>query len=106
MFALTLGFIVWRYRPESDATPPAETLILQQRVLGPVRRSEGIVAAVMVLMVLGFATQSLHGVNPAWIAVAAMALLFVAGVLDDVAFKQGMNLSFLLYVGVIMGFGD
>jgi DASS family divalent anion:Na+ symporter len=106
MFALTLGFIIWRYRPESDPTPPVETMIVQQRVLGPVRKSEGIVAAVLLLLVVGFATQSLHGVNPAWIAVAAMALLFVARVLDDASFKQGANLSFLLYVGVIMGFGE
>jgi DASS family divalent anion:Na+ symporter len=106
MFAVTVGFVIWWYRPESDATPPAETLIVQQRVLGPVRKSEGIVAAVLVLLVVGFATQSLHGVNPAWIAVAAMAVLFVARVLDDASFKQGMNLSFLLYVGVILGFGD
>jgi DASS family divalent anion:Na+ symporter len=59
-----------------------------------------------VLLVVGFATQSLHGLNPAWIAIAAMTVLFVARVLDDAAFKQGVNLSFLLYVGVILGFGD
>jgi divalent anion:Na+ symporter, DASS family len=81
-------------------------MIVQQRVLGPVRKSEGIVAAVLILLVVGFATQSLHGVNPAWIAVAAMAVLFVARVLDDASFKQGANLSFLLYVGVIVGFGE
>jgi hypothetical protein len=45
-------------------------------------------------------------VDPAWIAVVVMAVLFVARVLDDASFKQGMNLSFLLYVGVIMGFGE
>lgn len=106
MFALTLGFVIWRYRPESNAAPPVETMIVQQRVLGPIRKSEGIVAAVLILLVVGFATQSFHGVNPAWIAVAAMAVLFVARVLDDTSFKQGMNLSFLLYVGVIMGFGE
>jgi di/tricarboxylate transporter/CRP-like cAMP-binding protein len=106
LFALTVGFIILRYRPESDATPPVETMIVQQRVLGPVRKSEGIVAAVLILLVVGFATQSLHGVNPAWIAVAAMAVLFVARVLDDASFKQSANLSFLLYVGVIMGFGE
>jgi len=106
MFALTVGFVIWRYRPESDATPSVETMIVQQRVLGPIRKSEGIVAAVLILLVVGFATQSLHGVNPAWIAVAAMAVLFVARVLDDASFKHGVNLSFLLYVGVIMGFGE
>jgi divalent anion:Na+ symporter, DASS family len=81
-------------------------MIVQQRVLGPVRKSEGIVAGVLLLLVVGFATQSLHGVNPAWIAVAAMTVLFVARVLDDTSFKQGVNLSFLLYVGAIMGFGE
>ena len=106
LFALTLGFVLWRYRPDSDAAPPVETLVLQQRVLGPFRRTEGIVAIVLLLLVAGFATQSFHRINPAWISVAAMVALFVGGVLDDAAFKHGVNLSFLLYLGVILGFGD
>jgi TRAP-type C4-dicarboxylate transport system permease large subunit len=78
----------------------------EQRAV-PLTLAAGSVAlGVLVLLVAGFATQSLHGVNPAWVAVAAAALLFLAGALDDLAFKQGMNLSFLLYVGVIMGFGE
>jgi len=106
LFGLALGFIVLRYRPEVRVTPPAEMIQLQQRVLGPLRRDEWVVSGVLILLVAGFSTQAFHGVNPAWVAVAAAALLFLAGALDDLAFKQGMNLSFLLYVGVILGFGD
>jgi di/tricarboxylate transporter/CRP-like cAMP-binding protein len=106
LFGLAVGFILFWYRPEDKESPPAETLVLQQRVLGPIRRDEWIVGAVLLLLVIGFSTQALHGINPAWIAMAAAATLFIAGALDDATFKQGTNVSFLLYLGVVLGLGD
>ncbi len=33
-------------------------------------------------------------------------ILFLVGALDDATFREGVNLSFLLYIGVILGFGQ
>ncbi|MDQ3810681.1 MAG: anion permease, partial [Chloroflexota bacterium] len=106
LFGLSMLFVVARYRPEHTESVPEATLALQRRVLGPLSRAEWSVLAVMGLLLAGFCTQSLHGIDPAWIAVAAVGVLFLTGTLDDVGFRSGVNVSFLVYVGVILGFGD
>ena len=105
LLGLTLAFILFWYRPEREDSPPEETLALQRRVLGGLRRAEWSVVGCLALLVLGLSTQALHGVDPAWIAVAAVVALFATGALDDGAFREGVNVSFLVYVGVIIGFG-
>ncbi|HYO31042.1 MAG TPA: SLC13 family permease, partial [Thermomicrobiales bacterium] len=106
LFALTMGFLVLRYRPDGPDDLPEETLALQKRVLGPLSRDEWSALGVLVALLLGFSTQSLHGVAPAWLAVAAVALLYLLGALDEAALREGVNLGFLVYVGVILGFGS
>ncbi|MBA2448329.1 MAG: anion permease [Chloroflexi bacterium] len=105
LFVLTMLFVLARYRPERDEAPPEGTLALQRRVLGPLSRDEWSALLIVGLILIGFSTQSLHGIDPAWLAVAAVAALFLTGTLDDSTFKHGVNLSFLLYVGVVFGFG-
>ena len=106
LFGLTMLFLLWRYRPAGADDLPVQTLALQQRVLGRLSRDEWSTLAVLGLLLVGFSTQAFHGLDPAWIAVAAVAVLFLLGALDDDAVKQGVNVSFLLYVGVILGFGQ
>jgi di/tricarboxylate transporter/CRP-like cAMP-binding protein len=106
LFGLTMAFVLWRYRPDDERGLPLDTLALQRRVLGRLTRDEIAALGVLGLLLAGFSTQSVHGLDPAWIAVAALALLFLLGSLDDGTFQQGVNLSFLVYVGVIMGFGQ
>ncbi len=105
LFALTMALVFARYRPEAPDALPAATLALQRRVLGPLSRDERGVLAVLAALLVGFATQALHGVDPAWLAVAAVVVLFLLGALDDATFERGVNVGFLLYVGVILGFG-
>jgi TRAP-type C4-dicarboxylate transport system permease large subunit len=75
-------------------------------VLGPLSRDEWSVIAVLGLLLVGFSTQALHHIDPAWIAVSAVVLLFATRTLDDEGFKTGVNISFMVYVGVIIGFGS
>ena len=105
LFVLTMLFVLARYRPEGDEAPPEGTLALQRRVLGPLSRDEWSALLIVGFVLVGFSTQSLHGIDPAWLAVVAVAALFLTGTLDDSTFKHGVNLSFLLYVGVVFGFG-
>jgi di/tricarboxylate transporter len=106
LLGLTLGFIRFWYRPEHEEAPPEETIALQRRVLGPLSRDEWSVIAVLGLLLVGFSTQALHHIDPAWIAVSAVVLLFATRTLDDEGFKTGVNISFMVYVGVIIGFGS
>ncbi|MDP9472600.1 MAG: SLC13 family permease, partial [Chloroflexota bacterium] len=106
LFGLTMAFLVVRYRPEGSEDLPAETLALQRRVLGRLSRDEWSALGVLGALLVGFATQALHGVDPAWIAVAAVVLLFLLGPLNEATFEQGVNVGFMLYIGVILSFGQ
>jgi DASS family divalent anion:Na+ symporter len=106
LFGLTLGFIVWRYRPEEPEGVPVGTIALQRRVLGRLTRDEWLALGAVVVLLVGLSTQSLHHVDPAWIAIAVLAFLLLAGVLTDDGFQHGLNLGFLVYLGVILGFGQ
>jgi TRAP-type C4-dicarboxylate transport system permease large subunit len=99
-----MGFVLMRYRPEKPDDLPEATLALQGRVLGPLSRDEWSVLFILGLLLAGFSTQSLHGIAPAWLAVAAVAVLFLVRALDDAALRDGVNIGFLLYVGVILSF--
>jgi CRP-like cAMP-binding protein/di/tricarboxylate transporter len=104
LFVLTMGFVLMRYRPEGPDDLPEATLALQGRVLGPLSRDEWSVLIILGLLLAGFSTQSLHGIAPAWLAIAAVAVLFLVRALDDAALRDGVNIGFLLYVGVILSF--
>ncbi|MCD6032246.1 MAG: crp 3 [Thermomicrobiales bacterium] len=104
LFVLTLGFVLARYRPEKPDDLPEATLALQERVLGPLSRDEWSVLAILGLLLAGFSTQALHGIAPAWLAIFAVAVLFLLRALDDATLRDGVNLGFLLYVGVILSF--
>jgi CRP-like cAMP-binding protein/di/tricarboxylate transporter len=104
LFTLTMGFVLIRYRPGEPDTLPQATLALQGRVLGRLSRDEWSVLAILGLLLVGFSTQALHGIGPAWLAVAAVGLLYLLGAIDDAALRDGVNLGLLLYVGVILGF--
>jgi di/tricarboxylate transporter/CRP-like cAMP-binding protein len=106
LFGLTMGFLLWRYRPDDEQHVPFGTLALQRRLLGRLTRDEIAALAILGLLLAGFSTQSIHHLDPAWIAVAAVAAFFLVGSLDEGTFKQGVNLGFLVYVGTIMGFGQ
>jgi hypothetical protein len=62
-------------------------------------------AAVLVALVVGFATRELHGLAPAWLAVAAFLLLYALGALDQSALQGGGTLGLLVYSGVILSLG-
>lgn len=105
LFGLTMAFVLTRYRPNGADDLPEETLALQKRVLGPLTRDERTSLTVLVSLLVGFSTQSLHGIEPAWLAIAAVALLFLLGALDNTMVEHGVNVDFLLYLGVLLGFG-
>jgi di/tricarboxylate transporter len=105
LFLLTMAFVLVRYRPEQSSERPDATLALQGRVLGAMTRDEWSVLTILGVLLVGFSTQELHGVGPPWLAIAAVAALFLLGTLDEASLRTGVNLGFLLYVGVILSFG-
>jgi di/tricarboxylate transporter len=105
LLGLSLSFIAVCFRGEGRQVS-AETLQLQRQVLGRPSRDEIVVSAAMLVLVVGFVTQPLHGVNAAWLAVATVLVLAAVGILNDVIVRSGVNWGLLLYLGIVLGFGQ
>jgi di/tricarboxylate transporter len=107
LFGLLAAFILWRYRPQSAAATSSAggSLELQRALLGPPSRHERIAIGVTIFILVGFSTQPLHHVDPAWIGVIALAVLTGTGVLSTGGLGS-INWSFALLSGVLTSMSD
>ena len=96
--------LFWLYRPRNEAAtggPSQEGVVtLQRKLLGRPARNEKIAFAAGAGLLLGFITQPLHGVSPAWIAVLALAAMAATRVIT-VNTLRAVNWSFALLFGML-----
>jgi divalent anion:Na+ symporter, DASS family len=104
-----IAFIIWRYAPRGGTapapSPPAAALGLQRTLLGRPSHQEIIAGLVTLGLLIGFATQSLHGVDPAWVAVAAFVVMAGTGVLTAEELRI-VNWNTVLLLGVLASMAD
>jgi L-tartrate/succinate antiporter len=111
LFALMAGFILWRYRPRrseaesSGAVNSESRLALQRALLEPPSRHEKIAIGVTIFLLVGFSSQPLHHVDPAWIGVIALAILAATGLLTGSGLGA-VNWSFVLLSSVLTSMSD
>jgi hypothetical protein len=65
------------------------------------RRDERLCLIVLAALIAGFLTEPLHGVNGAWIGVAALVVLAIGGGVDATMLRTGVNWPFLVFFGAI-----
>ncbi|HLH25288.1 MAG TPA: SLC13 family permease [Chloroflexota bacterium] len=106
ILAVGLAAALWTYRPRAPRPLARERLALQWKLLGPPSRAERVTLVIFVLVLGGFVTQGVHHVDPAWVGLAGLCALLATGALDQPTFRSGVNWSFLLYLGVLVGLGD
>ena len=68
--------------------------------LGPPTRQEKVAGAVTLGMLVGFATQPLHGIDPGWVGVLALGVLAIFGVMNAEGLRA-VNWSFALLFGIL-----
>jgi CRP-like cAMP-binding protein len=105
VFSLNYATILALFKPHRQGRVNLRAVHFQHALLGRVTRNEVWSAAVLVALVVGFATREFHGLAPAWLAVAAFLLLFALGALDQTALQGGGTLGLLVYSGVILSLG-
>ncbi len=83
------------------ASGQAASLALQRALLGPISRDEKIALGVGIGLLLGFITQPLHHVDPAWVAVLASGVLAATRVVT-VDTLRAVNWNFALLFGALI----
>jgi di/tricarboxylate transporter len=96
--------IVWLYRPRHPADAKGAqqpgVVRLQRKLLGRPTRNERISFVVGAGLLLGFVTQPIHGVHPAWVAVLAFVAMGATRVIT-VNTLRAVNWSFALLFGML-----
>src|SRR5262249_31563436 len=101
-----LAWIVWRDRPRDARPVPASLVDAQLRLLGPWSREEIITAALAAALLLGWAAQPWHGVDPAWLSVGALIAPISARALDRTAVQTQIDWPRLIFLGMVFSLSD
>ncbi|HTP84764.1 MAG TPA: SLC13 family permease [Alphaproteobacteria bacterium] len=74
---------------------------------GPMSAQEKRLTALLLLSLLLFATDFIHGISPAWISLGTGILCMLPPItlVTPKAFSERINLSMLVYIGGILGLG-
>lgn len=103
VFVASFLTIQWLLRPERTLGVSRQVIEAQLVTLGPVSRLERVTLLVVSLVLLAFLTQPLHGIDPAWTAVAGLLYLIATGIMERTSFRHGIDWAFLMLYGGLIG---
>jgi anion transporter len=101
-FALGYLFTQILLPPEIQPTVSRGLIDTQIEALGRPSRAEIVNAVVLIGAVIGWITAPYHGVDVAWVAMSALALLLAANLLDRATFRAGIYWDFIFYLGAVL----
>jgi DASS family divalent anion:Na+ symporter len=88
-------------KPQNTATIAKKALRPELRNLGRLTASEWIAVATLGLTLAGWLTMPLHGINEAWIAVAALLIFQTTEILNRNDFKNNLEWGLILFFGIV-----
>ncbi len=100
---LVLGYlaILFLYKPEEEKRLAATMIKDQRAALGPMSKNEKFVAVVLIVTLLLWMTEVLHGINATITAIAALAALIGYNVIDRNSFKSSIAWDAIMFIGCI-----
>jgi branched-chain amino acid transport system substrate-binding protein len=105
-FVLSYLLIILFYRPKEKIKLSSAIIDAQLKTLGPMTKHEKISLFTVGVSLLGFLTQSWHGINGAWVAMLGFFILFGTSVLDEKSVRSDIDWNFLISFGALVGFGS
>lgn len=97
--------IILLYRSTQKAESRKGIINAQLKALGPMTHHELLSFVTVIVSLAAFATQPLHRINGAWIAMLSFLILFAGGVLNEKAVRNDIDWNFLISFGALVGFG-
>lgn len=94
------------YTPKEAVVIAKEQEVSQRSTLGPMSRHEKITASVLLLALLFWMTEPLHGVNATLVALLGLVILLVYKVFDREVFRSGMGWDNMIFIGAIINLGN
>jgi di/tricarboxylate transporter len=103
---LLLIEISYRLFPEPHLLNPVSAQAAPLEPIPPMSRDERVVSTVLVISLLFFITDVVHGISPAWVSLAAGIICLLPGIgpLPTQSLSQ-INFGMLVYVAGIFGLG-
>ena len=100
--ALITGLILWLF---PDRVEPGEREIVGES--GPMSGQEKLLSGLLVLALMLWASDFLHGISPAWVAlgVAAVCILPFVNIVPAEGFNTDINFRSAIYVAAMLGIG-
>jgi len=99
---IILGSSIMLYRPESQPKISYTMVQTQLDILGKLSHKEWISLAVLCFTVIGWLTAPYHGIDGAWIAIIAFAVLVNTSILDWGMMRKGIDWELLIHMGVTL----
>ena len=97
--------IKYLYKPEVKDDLPPDFVAKQLTALGPMSRNEKITATVLIVALLFWMSEPLHGINSTITGLAGLSILLALGVYDRPDFRANMGWDNVVFIGGIINLG-
>lgn len=91
------------FKTPGRANISKDSILAQVALLGPLQKGEWAAIAGFFILVLSFATASLHHIDIPWMALTILFALLMYGFIDKDKFKKNIDWSFLVFLASLIG---